>query len=101
MDLASTLSLQRQTLNYIKRLMAHQPMVESILNLIGDGSWNTPEAGASQPRRLAGRSGRSAALQHYFGMLSERNATNVRLSFYPTRALIDQLYLPTTPPPIL
>jgi hypothetical protein len=64
--------LTSDTLNYMKRLMSYQPMVESILNQMGDGNWNNPESGASQNRRsqAAGRSGRSAVLQHYFGRLS-------------------------------
>ncbi|KAG0368817.1 Cullin repeat-like-containing domain protein [Gamsiella multidivaricata] len=85
------------TLNYMKRLMNYQPMVESILNLIGDGNWNSPEAGASQNRRpqAAGRSGRSSAMQHYFADVLEALVQNidVKSKFYKKGQSLAQLFL--------
>ncbi|KAF8992635.1 hypothetical protein BGZ52_012743, partial [Haplosporangium bisporale] len=54
-----------RTLNYVKRLMAYQPMVESVLALIGDGNWNNPEAGANRRSQAPSRSARSAVFQRY------------------------------------
>ncbi|KAG0235112.1 exocyst complex component exo70 [Mortierella sp. GBA43] len=85
--------LTSDTLNYIKRLMTHQPMVESILNLIGDGSWNASEA-APQARRSGGRSGRNAALQHYFADVLEALVQNIeaKSKFYKKNVLT-QIFL--------
>ncbi|KAF9998557.1 exocyst complex component exo70 [Entomortierella chlamydospora] len=87
--------LTSDTLNYMKRLMNYQSMVESILNLIGDGSWN--EAGASQSRRsqAAGRSGRNAILQHYFADVLEALVQNIETKsrFYKKGQSLSQLFL--------
>jgi exocyst complex protein 7 len=56
----------------MKRLMTYQPMVESILNMIGDGNWNNPDSVAQNRRsQAASRGGRSIILQRYFGMTEE------------------------------
>ncbi|KAF9357832.1 exocyst complex component exo70 [Mortierella sp. AD094] len=89
--------LTSDTLNYMKRLMNYQPMVESILNLIGDGNWNSPEGGASQNRRsqAAGRSGRSIVLQHYFADVLEALVQNIeaKSKFYKKGQSLTQLFL--------
>ncbi|KAF9200335.1 exocyst complex component exo70 [Haplosporangium sp. Z 27] len=89
--------LTSDTLNYMKRLMSYQPIVESILNLIGDGNWNSPEAGASQNRRsqAAGKSGRSTALQHYFADVLEALVQNIesKSKFYKKGQSLTQLFL--------
>ncbi|KAF9355141.1 exocyst complex component exo70 [Mortierella sp. NVP85] len=87
--------LTSDAIGYIKRLMTYQTMVESILNLIGDGSWNTPEAGASQTRRSGGRSGRSAALQHYFADVLEALVQNIEAKsrFYKKGHALSQIFL--------
>ncbi|KAF9151438.1 exocyst complex component exo70 [Linnemannia schmuckeri] len=89
--------LTSDTLNYMKRLMTYQPMVESILNQMGDGNWNNPESGASQNRRsqAAGRSGRSAVLQHYFADVLEALVQNIdsKSRFYKKGQSLIQLFL--------
>ncbi|KAI1316867.1 exocyst complex component exo70 [Mortierella claussenii] len=88
--------LTSDTLNYMKRLMNYQSMVESILNLIGDGNWNNPENGASQKQRpQAGRSGRSAVLQHYFADVLEALVQNIdaKSKFYKKGQHLTQLFL--------
>ncbi|KAF9935090.1 Exocyst complex component 7 [Modicella reniformis] len=85
--------LTSDTLNYMKRLMNYQPSVESILNLIGDGNWNTPDAGASQPRRP--RSGRNTALQNYFADVLEALVQNIeaKSKFYKKGQVLTQIFL--------
>ncbi|KAF9906285.1 exocyst complex component exo70 [Linnemannia zychae] len=89
--------LTSDTLNYMKRLMTYQPMVESILSQMGDGNWNNPESGASQNRRsqAAGRSGRSAVLQHYFADVLEALVQNIdsKSKFYKKGHSLTQLFL--------
>ncbi|KAG0198146.1 exocyst complex component exo70 [Mortierella sp. GBA30] len=89
--------LTSDTLNYIKRLMAYQPMVESILNLLGDGNWNSSEPGGPQSRRsqAAGRSGRSAVVQHYFADVLEALVQNIeaKSKFYKKGHSLTQLFL--------
>ncbi|KAF9897208.1 exocyst complex component exo70 [Lobosporangium transversale] len=89
--------LTSDTLNYMKRLMNYQSMVESILNLIGDGNWNNSDAGAPQNRRphAAGRSGRSAVLQHYFADVLEALVQNIdaKSKFYKKSQSLTQLFL--------
>ncbi|KAF9112438.1 exocyst complex component exo70 [Mortierella sp. AM989] len=88
--------LTSDTLNYMKRLVAYQLIVESVLNLIGDGNWNSSEAGASQNRRpQAGRSGRSAVLQHYFADVLEALVQNIEAKsrFYKKGQSLTQLFL--------
>ncbi|OAQ24857.1 Exo70 exocyst complex subunit [Linnemannia elongata AG-77] len=89
--------LTSDTLNYMKRLMTYQQMVESILNQMGDGNWNNPESGASQNRRsqAAGRSGRSAVLQHYFADVLEALVQNIdsKSRFYKKGQSLIQLFL--------
>ncbi|KAF9195031.1 exocyst complex component exo70 [Haplosporangium sp. Z 767] len=89
--------LTSDTLNYMKRLMNYRPMVESILNLIGDGNWNNPESGGSQNRRsqAAGRSGRSVVLQHYFADVLEALVQNIEAKsrFYKKGQSLTQLFL--------
>ncbi|KAF8937866.1 Cullin repeat-like-containing domain protein [Dissophora ornata] len=89
--------LTSDTLNYMRRLMNYQPMVESILNLIGDGNWNNPEGSASQNRRsqAPGRSGRSPLLQHYFADVLEALVQNIEAKsrFYKKGQTLTQLFL--------
>ncbi|KAG0280871.1 exocyst complex component exo70 [Linnemannia exigua] len=89
--------LTSDTLNYMKRLMTYQPMVESILQQMGDGNWNNPESGASQNRRsqAAGRSGRSAVLQRYFADVLEALVQNIdsKSKFYKKGQSLTQLFL--------
>ncbi|KAF9083262.1 exocyst complex component exo70 [Mortierella sp. AD031] len=89
--------LTSDTLNYMKRLMSYQPMVESILNQMGDGNWNNPESGAPHNRRsqAAGRSGRSAVLQHYFADVLEALVQNIdsKSRFYKKGQSLTQLFL--------
>ncbi|KAF9927380.1 exocyst complex component exo70 [Linnemannia zychae] len=89
--------LTSDTLNYTKRLMSYQPMVESILNQMGDGNWNNTDSGASQHRRsqAAGRAGRSAVLQHYFADVLEALVQNIdaKSKFYKKGSPLTQLFL--------
>ncbi|KAG0291132.1 exocyst complex component exo70 [Dissophora globulifera] len=85
------------TLNYMRRLMNYLPMVESILNVIGDGNWNSPESGASQNRRsqAAGRGSRSPILQHYFADVLEALVQNIEAKsrFYKKGQGLAQIFL--------
>ncbi|KAG0344492.1 exocyst complex component exo70 [Podila humilis] len=82
------------TLNYVKRLMAYQPMVESVLTLIGDGNWNNPEAGANRRSQAANRS-RSAIFQHYIADVLEALVQNIdsKSKFYKKGQSLTQLFL--------
>ena len=62
----------------MKRLMTYQPIVESILNMIGDGNWNNPDSAAQNRRsQAASRGGRSIILQRYFGMTQETSFSRI------------------------
>ncbi|KAG0098021.1 exocyst complex component exo70 [Podila epicladia] len=82
------------TLNYVKRLMAYQPMVESVLNLIGDGNWNNPEAGANRRSQAPSRSSR-AVFQHYLADVLEALVQNIdsKSKFYKKGQSLTQLFL--------
>ncbi|KAF9317441.1 exocyst complex component exo70 [Podila horticola] len=83
-----------RTLNYVKRLMAYQPMVESVLTLIGDGNWNNPEAGANRRSQAPGRSAR-AVFQHYLADVLEALVQNIdsKSKFYKKGQSLTQLFL--------
>ncbi|KAG0331978.1 exocyst complex component exo70 [Podila horticola] len=83
-----------RTLNYVKRLMAYQPMVESVLALIGDGNWNNPEAGANRRSQAPGRSAR-AVFQHYLADVLEALVQNIdsKSKFYKKGQSLTQLFL--------
>ncbi|KAF9279425.1 exocyst complex component exo70 [Mortierella alpina] len=88
--------LTSDTLNYMKRLMSYQPMVESILNLLGDGNWNNPESATPQNRRSqATRSSRDSVLQHYFADVLEALVQNIdaKSKFYKKGQSLTQLFL--------
>ncbi|KAF9388708.1 exocyst complex component exo70 [Podila verticillata] len=86
--------LTSDTLNYVKRLMAYQPMVESVLTLIGDGNWNNPEAGANRRSQAPSRSAR-AVFQHYLADVLEALVQNidVKSKFYKKGQTLTQLFL--------
>ncbi|KAF9398196.1 exocyst complex component exo70, partial [Podila epigama] len=75
--------LTSDTLNYVKRLMAYQPMVESILTLIGDGNWNNPEAGANRRSQAANPDVLEALVQNIDG----------KSKFYKKSQTLTQLFL--------
>ncbi|KAF9303141.1 exocyst complex component exo70 [Mortierella antarctica] len=83
-----------RTLNYVKRLMAYQPMVESVLTLIGDGNWNNPDAGANRRSQAPGRSSR-AVFQHYLADVFEALVQNIdsKSKFYKKGQSLTQLFL--------
>ncbi|KAG9322813.1 hypothetical protein KVV02_005561 [Mortierella alpina] len=89
--------LTSDTLNYMKRLMSYQPMVESILNLLGDGNWNNPESATPQTRRSQATrsSNRNAVLQHYFADVLEALVQNIdaKSKFYKKGQSLAQLFL--------
>ncbi|KAF9986937.1 exocyst complex component exo70 [Mortierella antarctica] len=89
--------LTSDTLNYMKRLMSYQPMVESILNLLGDGNWNNPESTTPQTRRSQATrsSNRSSVLQHYFADVLEALVQNIdaKSKFYKKGQSLTQLFL--------
>ncbi|KAF9965642.1 exocyst complex component exo70 [Mortierella alpina] len=87
--------LTSDTLNYMKRLMSYQPMVESILNLLGDGNWNNPESATPNRRSQATRSNRNSVLQHYFADVLEALVQNIdaKSKFYKKGQSLTQLFL--------